>query len=476
MSFHLFQLGAENGRWRQLLLDGGAKSVGMNYVTAASRRKLTAATNYSMLWGFDRVMLCASSPAKRSASDWRALATDYRSFAMAHLNDLEMVIECDAEALGEDWIEQERSRWSTDKLVPVWHWDQGPKVLEGLGLTFPRIALHAMDISRPGGTVLPILKRLQAAGVKMHGLGLSKVDAITNVRLDSCSSTSWLSGSRFGETIWWDGRTLHRYSTRMKDQARRRHRKDFERAGFDLALLEAEDPDEWNRLTLWSWLRYEEAQNGSSPRFKPAVLGHQDEPKRQTDDPVTEQGGEVLATPVPPQRERMLLPIMGFREVVSTDPGTLGETTRLPTVSSTPQRKCSTCFVNEHCPAFSPGALCSYELPLEVRTPEQRRALLDGLVEMQAQRVAFMRFNEELTGGYADPNLSQEFDRLIKTFVAMSEMDDQRDSFRMTVESKGQPGILSRIFGGGGANVPVPPSFVADQEIANRILPGELAS
>jgi hypothetical protein len=27
---------------------------------------------------------------------------------------------------------------------------------------------------------------------------------------------------------------------------------------------------------------------------------------------------------------------------------------------------------------------------------------------MQGQRVAFMRFAEEMNGGYADPNLSQE--------------------------------------------------------------------
>ncbi len=265
----------------------------------------------------------------------------------------------------------------------------------------------------------------------------------------------------------------------MKDQARRRHRKDFERAGFELVLLDAEDPDEWNRLTLWSWLRYEEAQNGSGKRYqppaKPAVPGQPDVVESPIEAAPAEQDTHPIPTPAPVERERTLLPVMGFREVESSDPEKLGERTYLPVVSSTPQRKCSTCFVNEHCPAFSPGALCSYELPLEVRTPEQRRALLDGLVEMQAQREAFMRFNEELTGGYADPNLSQEFDRLIKTFVAISEMDDQRDTFRMTVESKGQPGILSRIFGGGGANVPIPPSYEADREIARHI-PGELAS
>jgi hypothetical protein len=110
-------------------------------------------------------------------------------------------------------------------------------------------------------------------------------------------------------------------------------------------------------------------------------------------------------------------------------------------------RQCDTCFVASNCPAFKPQSMCAFKLPVEVKTKDQLKSLINAIIEMQGQRVAFMRFAEEMNGGYADPNVSQEIDRLFKLIKTTKELDDSREFIRMTVERQGSAGVLSQIFG-----------------------------
>jgi hypothetical protein len=68
---------------------------------------------------------------------------------------------------------------------------------------------------------------------------------------------------------------------------------------------------------------------------------------------------------------------------------------------------------------------------------------------MQTQRVLFGRMAEELEGGYPDPNLSSEMDRLQKMIKIKTELE--QDSFSVKFEAKGtspgQMGLMSRLFG-----------------------------
>ena len=58
-----------------------------------------------------------------------------------------------------------------------------------------------------------------------------------------------------------------------------------------------------------------------------------------------------------------------------------------------------------------------------------------------------MRFAEEMNGGYADPNLSQEIDRLYNLVEKMQNLGSSKEFIRMTVERQGSSGVLSSIFG-----------------------------
>jgi hypothetical protein len=103
--------------------------------------------------------------------------------------------------------------------------------------------------------------------------------------------------------------------------------------------------------------------------------------------------------------------------------------------------------VAANCPAFKEDNTCAFKLPIEVKTPEQLKAMNTALLEMQAQRVAFMRFAEEMNGGYADPNVSQEMDRYFKMLKNMKELDETKEFIQITAQKSAGQGMLSAIFG-----------------------------
>lgn len=454
MSFTCFFLGLEQSSLRRKLLDAGVKNGGFSYWSVRNRLSKKKPVLLGE-WGFERIFLDSGGysankdPSKHTAREWAEYGTAYADFAMDHLDDLEMISEFDCLALGPAWIEKMRQDvWSkipVEKFLPIWHPEHGVRSLEELGERYKRIGITQDHLAQPGLNVTPHLNKLANNGVQLHGLAMGRPDAVRHVRFASVSSTAWLSGARFGESQIWDGARLIRYPASMKSQARTRHQRDFERAGMDAAKIQADDTHEVTRMALWSWLQYEKSLQGvtapaasidvETPDYDEDEVDRADLPVRKT-----------RATPKP--RPVEFLPVFGFTEQQAVDTDSNEMTTyHLPVLNSAPLRQCNTCFVRAECPAFEEDASCKFHMPIEVKTPAQRKALMNALVEMQAQRVAFMRFREELSGGYADPSLSQEYDRLIKTFQVLAEIEDEREFFRMNVEARGKSGVLSRLFG-----------------------------
>jgi hypothetical protein len=145
--------------------------------------------------------------------------------------------------------------------------------------------------------------------------------------------------------------------------------------------------------------------------------------------------------------EKVNLPVFGFESKTIVD---AEDTLRdVPVVRSQQSslRQCNTCFVAANCPAFKPDNMCAFNLPVEVKTKEQLKDLLTTIIEMQGQRVAFMRFAEELNGGYADPNVSQEMDRLFKLVSSMKDLETNKEFVQITASRQTSGGVLSAIFG-----------------------------
>jgi len=144
------------------------------------------------------------------------------------------------------------------------------------------------------------------------------------------------------------------------------------------------------------------------------------------------------------------MPVLGYevKQIVENENGVdVLKDTVVVNSNTTSLRQCDTCFVAANCPAFKPANTCAYNLPIEVKTPEQLRALNTAMLEMQAQRVMFMRMAEELNGGYADPNVSQEIDRYQKMLKNIKELDENKEFIQITAQRNAGSGVLSAIFG-----------------------------
>jgi hypothetical protein len=138
--------------------------------------------------------------------------------------------------------------------------------------------------------------------------------------------------------------------------------------------------------------------------------------------------------------------------------------------TSSSLRQCNTCFVAANCPAFKPENTCAFNLPVEVKTKDQLKGLLNAVIEMQGARVAFARFAEELNGGYPDPNTGQEIDRLFKIVKSLKELEENKEFVRMTVERQTSGGVLSALFGDKANTLRELPNGGISEEDTTRII------
>jgi hypothetical protein len=292
-------------------------------------------------------------------------------------------------------------------------------------------------------------------GVKVHALSYARPDALKNAPWASVSTMSWLSPMMHGETIVWDGNQIMRYPARMKEQARPRYKAICEQAGLDFEKILADDNVEVCRLALWSYEQFEKRFNMTSGNDN--LFNNLPDMQVSTNAEITPI--DVDNTPLEmrklqPRRpdEMGNLPVFGVENKTVVEKGEDGrdiiKDVPVLTSNSTSLRQCNTCFVASNCPAFKPSSTCAFKLPVEVKTKDQLKALINTIIEMQGQRVAFARFSEEMNGGYPDPNLSQEIDRLFKLIKTVKELDDSSSFIKMTLEGRSAgAGVLSNIFG-----------------------------
>jgi hypothetical protein len=387
-----------------------------------------------------------------SDSELAQFAADYEGFIANNIDRLTVFNEISG--VNPAFVAAQRhTAWSEvppGKFQPVWDPAQGLKSLN-------EMADNYLDIGIPGWAIeeetqLAVVTRTlhRSHGTRFHALGSAKPDNLRSLAVETASTLAWLSPMMNGETIVWDGMQIKRYPKRMKDQARARYRNVYAKAGLDTDLILEDDDQEVCRLAVWSYQQYERKVN--SVTDEPFLYDNSE------GNDVEESGETTLSVPdnKAPQTRKLLprevdemgnLPVFGFdsKQLVEDD-GTIKDVTVMQS-QSTSLRSCNTCFVAGNCPAFKPDSVCAFKLPIEVKTKDQLKSLINAVIEMQGQRVAFMRFAEEMSGGYADPNVSQEIDRLFKLIKTTKELDDSREFIRMTVERQGSAGVLSSIFG-----------------------------
>jgi hypothetical protein len=448
--------GSEVHSWRKLLTDEKVPTVALSYM--GLRRK----TSFVKPWlltehypEYQEIFLDSGTYTLNKVGtealkehEVADIAQAYMAFASQNADRISFVSEFDALIMGEDWIKAMREDfWNDldDKFLPIWHSEYGLDELDKLARTYKRVGILQADVNNDLSAKLNSL--VNQYGTLLHGVAMTRKDMMRAARWDSVSSMSWLSPSRFGDTIIWTGNELKRYPKAYKERCRKQHRSYLTDSGFDAQKISDDDPVEVLRLSLWSWQKFTEDINRHRVT---GTVTEQNEGNTETDIPgvgggVSEARNSKLLPVVIEQRETQLIPIAG----VTYD--TSGESSKaLPMIEvrSESMRICNTCFLREKCPGYKPNANCLYNIPLEIKTAAQVQALQNSLITMQTQRILFMKMAEDIEGGYADPNLSSEMDRLQR--MLKSKAEAEKEGFSLKIEasaSANTTGLFTRLLG-----------------------------
>jgi len=460
--------GAEKGSYLSILLSAGVTSFGVNLtqLSIPKRKELILSDKFE---GGDILVYTSESD-----EDVHRLDT----FIRQHEVDLDVVI-CPPNYDGE---------WLGEKYVPIWNDKEDLERLAWLCQKHGRVALSDKAIS---GKTLPRINQLhQRWGTKMVAL-TSKVDSIDAGPWDAVVVGSWTSVIRYGETQVWDGHGLRRYPAQQKESARKRHRSDILRLGVDFGEVMEDSVAALGLLSIRSW----QAWAGSSG-YDPSRDEVSDEDNGLEDPQIVAIGGNTpdgdngvshppdLAIGMLQKRhedDRVLLPGVGIEAITSLGEQTTDEqgqyTEIAPDVINTLVsgdallRHCNSCYLAARCPAFMEHSECGFKLPVEIRTKEQLNAAMRVMIEIQASRVLFARFAEELDGQGLDPALSAEMDRLFSLIDKMKNVNESREMLSISMETRGTSGVLSRLFGDkAGQAAQALPDGGFNEEQSNQLL------
>jgi hypothetical protein len=415
--------------------------------------------------------------ANLSKEELEEYAADYEEFISLNYDRIEGWVEFDSQVLGLPWINQQRAAFERDpKMWVVWHESYGIPVLQAWGKEYDNIAIPG-DVIESVTSLAAVTRGLRAQyGTKFHALATAKPDNLRQIPFSTASTLSWLSPMRHGETIIWDVSKLARYPKRMKAQARPRYKSVVEKAGLDFTKFVEDDTLEATKVAIWSYLQLEKTMDkkiisdNSDDTLYTGLMETGVGSSNNSDLEVrkVERSEVVQRDP----QEVQPMPVLGFdmKTVIENVDGR-DVLMEVPVVQSNRSslRQCNTCFVSANCPAFKPDNSCAYNLPIEVKTKEQLKGLLTAIIEMQGQRVAFMRMAEELSGGYADPNTSQEMDRLMKLVKTVKDMETNKEFIQITASRSSEGGVLSQLFGPKAAQANINQPLYSEEETTRII-------
>jgi hypothetical protein len=484
----IIYLGAEVPSNRTLLETTTATSIGVSF-WRLTKRGLPKRKNYLLSDHFksdNSIYVHGGIPkdANLDQDELESFAAEYEEFIANNMDRITLFTELDHPLLTQEFIETQRKTcWAEvppGKFLPVWHSPTGQAGLNKLVDSYLDVGISGQDIEAHSFLAAATRTFVRRRGTRFHAIACAKPDNLRSIQCETASTMSWLSPMMHGETIIWDGSRIVRYPKRMKDQARSRYRHIYDKAGIDFDKIIEDDPKEVCKLAVWSYERLEDRINTVGPYDEEEFISDissENVPattaETTLDNADTKGVQERKLIPRNPD-EIVNLPVFAYDTKTEVDAdGVIKEVQVIQSQAGT-LRQCNTCFVAANCPAFKPNNACAFKLPVEVKTKEQLKSLINAIIEMQGQRVAFMRFSEEMNGGYADPNVSQEIDRLFKLIKTVKELDDSREFIRMTVERQGSAGVLSQIFGDKANVLRELPNNGLNEEETTQIIKGAI--
>ena len=316
--------------------------------------------------------------------------------------------------------------------------------------------------------VSPVLRRSTGLAMTLREQDLSKGAALG---YSAAVIQAWLYPAKYGEIILWDGK-FRRHSVRTQEDRARlvgKYRQALQ-THFDPEMVLNREAREVTRVAAYAYLVWGlrlsvDASLALDASLAPTTfsdLPSADISESANSPALRTASVHSIAREVKEVRSTEPLPFFSSDEVSALEEDSDGlaeiRSRKVLRVSDSSARRCGTCSLSTVCPAFQQDASCKFGMPVEARTPAQIKAVMAALVEMQAARVGFAMFAEQVRGDH-DPVVGQEMDRLMRLADRAVRVDDRRERVSVTLESEdtgGGTGVLSRIFGA-RAQVPAPP-------------------
>lgn len=375
-------------------------------------------------------------------------AEEYYTF-LRDTEEVTTAIEFEHQSLSGEQAEYLSVNRADPRVVPVWSQDDQLNVLQDLLNTYDRVGLSASMLK--DRRVPAILRASRSITSNVMVLGTGMFDLASRSGATGVSGSAWLSAAKFGEFIYFDGRAMVKATSAEREFLLKKHKDELQALGFNVDLLAREDAREYTRLAGYSYLKWAESL-GSTPEHSTEEEGVA--PSTEIAPVEHTTAGGIKVTRVPTTLPGFATGGVEAPESVADGSGVELRVRTLLTTVDAPLRVCDSCFLKTSCPAFVPASSCAFNLPMEIRTDAQRNAVLDTMFEIQATRVAFARFGEEVTGGELDPKVGAEMDRMFRMAEKMKQVKERRERVSISVEhqeSEGSTGVaggvMSRIFG-----------------------------
>lgn len=157
---------------------------------------------------------------KKTNINWVEYADSYADFIKQ--NKIQLYFELDIDKIiGYKAVLKLRERIenrSGVQSIPVWHLSRGKEDFIDMCKNYPYVALGGIAAKEiPIGKYekyMPwFINTAHELGVKIHGLGYTRLNNFVKIRFDSVDSTTWLEARKFGRVCRFNGKTIDKYAS-----------------------------------------------------------------------------------------------------------------------------------------------------------------------------------------------------------------------------------------------------------------------
>jgi hypothetical protein len=436
--------GADGRDYRDGLYRVGVRHILISYFYSRKwLKKLTTQEIGEDLGRFDFVFLDSGGFSFIQAiNDGKDLGIDLETYTDEYYKELERFghlfagcAEVDVHAKFTQYQMEEFKNKLIEKNIPIVPVIQGQPVeqLKEMGWfeKFPYMAFGSAMIGtqKHVGDILATTDYGREHGNIFHGFGATASDVLLRSKFYSVDSTTWIGGSRFGNTMIFQNGRIRYYDHTHKD-VRKRFKARMEENGIIWKDIEADKRKEVDLMNAIAWRQW-----ADSIRFNI-------------------QNCYWLT---PEEKDQALaLKAKAFNSegiIDRTKSLARAEARRLARVddASYDDRAhevlyCDTCFLSGRCTRYKATEPCGYDVNIRLETAADLHKAIQVVLEIEYSRVMTGALFEKAQGGVLDANVSNEMQKFLTMIQQAKVIFQPRAQEELVLQAKSSsPGNISKM-------------------------------